>query len=167
MQPVVCAHICSWSASVFLQLLTSRVLYPLAKMFNVSCLCTTPKKAPIFHFYAQTRMHSVSFCTLQWCFIAKLRATQLHFTPRSLSPLSRCLPSLPHRTKTLVYSTHEATSLLNIYFSSLSLYLWKKWVLLHVFVCFCVCSAMCFFSTGKWLLNSVQTMINGSSEPDG
>ena len=32
----------------------------------------------------------------------------------------------------------------------------------------CVCDPPCvFFSAGKWLLNSVRTMINGRSDPDG
>lgn len=56
--------------------------------------------------------------------------------------LSLFLPPLSPTQKTLVYSTHEAANLLNIYFSSLSRSLW---LLLCVIVCVCACPAVCFF----------------------
>lgn len=104
--------------------------------------------------------HSSIFrCTFQWSFIAELRATTLF---HSLS-LSFCLPSLLHRrhwctllTKLPTYSTFILA--LSLVLSDCS----SVWLCVSVHVLLSVF----FFSTGKWLLNSVQTMISGWSEPD-
>lgn len=90
-----------------------------------------------------THTHCIAHCTLQRSFMAKLRGTTPFY-----SVLSLCLPSHPHRSKTSVYSTHDASSLLNIYFRSLSLSLFlsgEKRVLLCVFMPVCVRPAVCFF----------------------
>lgn len=111
-----------------------------------------------------THTHCIAHCTLQRSFMAKLRGTTPFY-----SVLSLCLPSHPHRSKTSVYSTHDASSLLNIYFRSLSLsFSLGKNECSSVCLCLFVYVLLCVFSSAsKWLLNSVQTTIKGWSEPDG
>lgn len=83
---VYAARSVSTCLPLFLQLLISRVL----KVLHFSCPCATQKQVPIFPSHAQTCIHSVCFCSLQWCFIVKTKrnTTQLYPPPLSLPPLS-------------------------------------------------------------------------------
>lgn len=128
---------------VFLQLLNSVRFIPLKKRLT---LPSTTKKKTIRLFqntHTRTHTHSVSLHT-SVVFYCQTNSNISILLSLSLS-LSLCRPFLPHRSKTLVYATHEATSLLNIYFSFLSE---KK---ISAPLCVCVCPAMCFFSAGTWL----------------
>lgn len=163
-QAVIWVHVCRWCVCVcvrvFLQLLNYVCFIPLRKCLTFPNLALHRKQCRKLH-------TNTMYCSLYTPVVFYCQSKSNNSI--LLCPLSLCLPSLPHRSKTLVYSTHEAASLLNIYFSSFSLSfsLGKKLVLLCVFMCVCVYPAVCFFSMGKWLLNSIQTMINGWSEPDG